>query len=219
MKKILLLPLLFVVFYSFAQSPNQIQGVFVTHYVFDQFQPGKVYLKSGEVSERSLNYNALTREMIFENAGKYLAIAQPETIDSVVIAGRRFIAGEKKFYEWIAGKTYPLFADYVSNLQDEGVNTGYGNSNTASSHSLKAIIGSGMVYALKLPEDYKVISKVVYYIYKDKEYKKINNAQQLSKLFPAQKALINEWVKSNHTDFSKRDDLAQLVTQLDASHE
>jgi hypothetical protein len=215
MKKILLLPLLFIGFYAFAQSANQVAGVFVTHYVFDKFYPGKVYLKSGEVSERSLNYNALTHEMIFEDAGKYLAIAKPETVDSVIIAGRKFIAGDKKFYEWIAGKNYPLFADYVSNLLDEGVNTGYGNSSTASSHSLKTIIGSGMVYALKLPDEYKVNSKVVYYLYKDNEYHKINNAKQLSNLYPAKKTVINEWVKANHTDFSKRDDLARLITQLD----
>lgn len=219
MKKLLLLPLLMVGLYAAAQTPNQIQGVFVTHYVFDKFYPGKVYLKSGEASDRSLNYNALTREMIFENGGKYLAIANVETVDSVVISGRRFIVGDKRFYEWIAGKTYPLFADYVSNLQDEGVNTGYGNSNTAAGHSLKAIIGSGMVYALKLPEDYKVISKVIYYAYKDNEYHKVNNAQQLSKLYPDKKAIINEWVKSNRTDFSKREDLARLITHLETSHE
>lgn len=211
--------MLLVGIHTYAQSPNQVQGAFLTHYVFDKFYPGKVYLRSGEVSDHALNYNALTREMIFESGGKYLAIAQPETVDSVVIAGRRFIAGDKKFYEWIAGKTYPLFADYVATLQDEGVNTGYGNSSTAASHSLKTIIGSGMVYALKLPEEYKVNSKVVYYLYKDKEYHKFNNAQQLAKLLPAKKTLINEWAKNNYTDFSKRDDLARLITQLDTSNE
>lgn len=217
MKKYLAVWLLLVAGRSYAQSPHPVQAVLVTHYVFDKFYPGKVFLKSGEVSERLLNYNSLTREMIFENGGKYLAIAKPETVDSVVISGRRFIAADKKFYEWIAGTTYPLFADYVSTLQDEGVNTGYGTSSTAAGHSLKNIIGSGMVYALKLPDDYKLSSKVVYYLLKDNEYHKVNNAQQLGKLLPAKKTMINEWVKNNPTDFSKRDDLARLITQLETA--
>ena len=216
MKKYLTVWMLLMGMYTFAQSPNQVIGTPMTHYVLDKFYSGKVYMRSGEVADRLLNYHALTREMIFEDRGQYLAIANAKEVDSVILAGRKFIPGDKKFYEWVAGTNIRLYADFVCTIEEEGAAAGYGtNSNTTASNALTTLIGSGSVYAMKLPDDYKINSKVVYYLYKDNEYHKINNAQQLSKLFPAKKLLINEWVKNNPTDFSKRDDLARLIMQLD----
>ncbi len=122
-----------------AQSANQVLGSSLSHYVFEQFLSGKVYLHSGEVSERKLNYNALTREMIFEENGQPMAIANPENVDSVVIVGHKFIPADKKFYEWIAGNSYPVFAEYVCTVQEEGVSSGYGSSsNTSASNTMKS---------------------------------------------------------------------------------
>ncbi len=58
--------------------------------------------------------------MIFEDRGQYLAIANAKEVDSVIMAGRKFIPGDKKFYEWVAGTNIRLYADFVCTIEEEG---------------------------------------------------------------------------------------------------
>jgi hypothetical protein len=214
MKKYIVLLSLLIVMQTYAQSDNKIGGTTIIHYVLDKFYPGKVYMQSCETANRMLNYNTLTKEMIFEEGGKYLAIANPQQVDSVVISGRTFIYADNKFYEWIAGTNNKLYVDYQSTIVEEGVPTGYGNSQTASAHTIKSLVGSGLVYGLKLPDDYKVSTKINYYLIKGKAYEKFANARQLTYILPDKKQRINDWVKNNNTDFNKPADLIALVNQL-----
>lgn len=218
MKKICYLLLLVLAQVSAqAQSANQVMGSRLSHYVFDQFTAGKVYLHSGEVSDRKLNYNTLTYEMIFDNNGQPLAIANPQSVDSVIIAGRKFIPVNKKFYEWIAGTAYAVYADYVGTIEEQGVSSGYGStSTTSSSNVMKSLHGAGTVYALQLPEEYKVTTKAVYYIRKDNAYTKFTNAQQLGKLVPDKKKWLSEYLKTNPVDLNRRDDVVRLIGELEA---
>lgn len=218
MKKICYLLLLaFATLLTQAQSANQVMGARLSHYVFDQFAPGKVYLHSGEVSDRKLNYNTLTYEMIFDNNGQPLAIANPQSVDSVIIQGRKFIPVGKKFYEWIAGTTYPVYADYVGAVEEQGVSSGYGSTTAASSSNvMKSLHGAGTVYALQLPEAYKVTTKTVYFFRRDNAYTKLSNAQQLGKLVPDKKQWLGDYLKTNPVDFNHQEEVIRLIKALEA---
>lgn len=217
MKKIIYL-LLCLSAQANAQSANQVLGSSLSHYVFQQFLPGKVYLHTGEVSDRTLNYNALTREMIFEDNGQPMAIANPEKVDSVVIAGHKFIPADNKFYEWVAGTAYPVYADYVCTVEEQGASSGYGTaSSTAASNTMKTLHGNGTVYAMRLPDEYKVHTRVVYHLRQEKEYNKFSSAQQLGKLLPAKKKWIGDYIKNNPTDFSKREEVVRLIQALETA--
>lgn len=82
---------------TFAQNEKNI----LSHYLFPEFIQGQVRLKSGTITESRLNYNALTEEMIFENNGKHLAIAKPESIDTIYIQGKKFIPEVKYFMKYL----------------------------------------------------------------------------------------------------------------------
>ena len=69
-------------------------------------------------------------------------------------------------------------------------------------------------YALKLPDEFKVIPGYNFWILKDGKYVKISNAQSLSKLFPEQKDILKNFARDNHTDFSSQSDVLQLVKQV-----
>ena len=73
MKKYFFIAALFYVGNSYAQRPTN--AVKLVQYVFDSFQPGTIKMKSGDTYKQSLNYNIITNEMIFDNNGKYAAIA------------------------------------------------------------------------------------------------------------------------------------------------
>jgi hypothetical protein len=184
------------------------------HYIFEKFQKGKVLQRSGEVNEVELNYNTLTSEMIFNDGQKYMALAEPEKIDTVYIAGRVFVPGENKFYEVLAAGA--VLKNYISTLTEQGNNLGYGmNSTTTSVTPLKSLIQGGQAYSLKLPDGYTVVTRHEYLIRKDGALKPANTAKQLSNIFTGEKDAINKWVKEKHTNFSVDADVAALVEALE----
>lgn len=193
-------------------------GVVLTHYIFPKFEKGKVYSKTGQVQEVDLNYNTLTAEMVFDDGGKYLAMGEPEKVDSVVIEGRVFVPGDKKFYELLCRCSSPLLVEYGSTIKEEGANIGYGmTSNTTAANALKSLIQSGGAYNLKLPDGFQVIAKQDYWILSRGQYRPANSVRQLSNIFPAKKEFINRWVKDHHTHFSNNEEMAVLVQAIDKS--
>jgi len=200
--------------YIYAQHLNQ--GVKLTHYVFDEFTPGTVKMKSGETYSQVLNYNILTNEMIFNNDGKYLAIANPENVDTVSINDKKFIPFNNKFYEVLVNSNMPLLLEFTATVNEPGASTGYGGtSTTTASTSFKTLVSSGGAYDLKLPDGFTVFPGYAYWIKKDGKLEKAGSAKQLIKIFSAKKEMINDLVKKNNTNFSKRGDVAALVKQIE----
>lgn len=194
---------------------NNTEPVKVKHYILDSFMSGQVKLKSGQVLNQVLNYNLITKEMIFKQGDQYLSIAQPEGVDTVFIGQRKFVwANTNGFYEWLSGSTYPLFAEYACTVKEPGVQTGFGSSNTTASVTLKSLITDGGAYGLKLPDGFAVVPKRSLLIRHGDKFFKIKNEQQLVKLFPDKKELIKQWISSHKTDFSNNEEVALLVQQI-----
>jgi hypothetical protein len=186
----------------------------LAHYVFGSFTEGTVMMRSGEQSTQQLNYNLVTKEMIFEQAGTYLAIAHPEQVDTIVIQERRFVPVNHAFYEYLGGSTYPFFIEHTCTIREEGASTGFGNTNTTAATSIKSLQTDGGAYKLKLPDQFKIIPGHTFYIFKDGKYSKVGNEQQLEKIFPEKRQFIKDWVKKNHTGFSKQAEILPLIMEL-----
>jgi hypothetical protein len=196
-------------------APAKAQQVQLAHYVFDSFKQGEVLVKSGTVYGQSLNYNILTNEMIFDNSGHYMAISDPANVDTVYINERKFVPVENKFYELLTKTTLPLFMEFTATIEEPGASIGYGASTSAgSTTSLSRLLKSGDVYGLKLPDDFKVSPGFNFRILKDGKYLKAGSSKLLAIIFPEKKQLINELVKKNNTNFSKRAEVILLVQQL-----
>jgi hypothetical protein len=197
--------------HTFAQ-----EAVALSHYVFPVFSKGLVFQKNGSTDEAMLNYNVLSREMIFESSpGQFLALANPEKIDSVVIYGRIFIPVNNEFYELLTRSVYPLYLQYSCTVKEPGNDIGYGMSSvTTASPAIKSLIKSGGAYTLKLPDGFEVVPVYNYWILADGKYEKSNNARQMAAALPGKKEKINELVKKNNTNFSKKQDIVNLVQQL-----
>jgi len=167
------------------------------HYVFDSFSKGKVQVKSGIISEQVLNYNMLTNEMVFDDGGRLLAIANPADVDTIFIQGRKFIPVNNKFYEVLANNTTPLLMEFTCKIEEPAVSVGYGNaSTTTNTTSYTSLVGTGAVYRIKLPDDFKLITGYIFWIRKDGKYQKAGNAKQVINIFPEKKELINGFTTS-----------------------
>lgn len=214
MKNFLFLIILFSSNCVYAQHVQP--GVKLVHYAFDEFSNGTVKMKSGETFNQVLNYNILTNEMIFDNQGKYLAISQPENVDTVYINNRKFIPLNNKFYEVLIKPGMPLLLEFTASVTEPGTSTGYGGtSNTTASTSFKSLVSTGGAYELKLPDGFKVIPGFAYWIMKDGKLERVGSERQMAKIFPDKKQAIHDFVKQNHTNFSKRGDIIELLNEIE----
>lgn len=220
--KLFIKPIQFFIFFLginpialIAQNVNQ--PVTLTQYVFNEFSPGIVMMKSGEVYNQALNYNIVTNEMIFNNNGSFMAIAQPENVDTVFINNRKFIPLNKKFFEILADEKFPLLLEFTATIHEPGNPIGYGNnSSTNATSNLKSIISSGGSYALKLPDGYSVTPGYNYWILENGKLMKAGSDRQLIKIFPDKKDKIKDFIEKNRTNFSKREDMILLIQHLES---
>lgn len=215
MKRIFCAILLLNVLVASAQDDNK--NVVSSHYLLVQFFEGKVYMNGGHVNTVPLNYNALTSEMVFMHNGQYLAIANPENVDSVVINGRMFIPVEHKFYEMLTRTPHPLYREYTCAIKEPENSNGYGTvaPSASTTDNMRGLWKRDAAYQPNLPADIKIVAKQVYWIKTNDGFRKFSNEQQLKKLFPDKKDQITIWTKNNSTNFSKPEDLALLVQQID----
>ena len=115
----------------------------------------------------------------------------------------------------LTGTTNPLFIEYTGKIEEPSVSVGYGNASpTTNTTSYTSLVGSGAVYDIKLPDDFKVIPGYNYWIRVDDRYEKVNTDKQLAKIFPDKKDVIKEFIKTNNINFSAKDDVIRLVQYI-----
>ena len=205
-----------ILFSSFCQS----QGVELSHYVFPDFTNGSVLMKSGQQHQALLNYNALSEEMIFVDKGTKLAISkeEKEKIDTVYIKGRKFFVLDGRFLELIYRSGYELYAEHRCDVKYPGKPAGYGGtSETSSISTYSGVYSGGILYELRLPDDFSIKPYLIYWLKKDGKINKNVNLKQLNKVFGDRKDQIKEYVGSNKTDYNDIESMVGLIRYLEAN--
>jgi hypothetical protein len=208
-----LLAAVFILISTFLNVSGQKVEVISPHYVLPEFTKGKVLLKSGVVRELKMNYNLITEEMIFEYPGKYLALTDIGTIDTVFILDRKFIPSGKIFHEVLLKTPAVLFARYACDIIPPGKEAGYGTtSQTTSIMSVDQLFSSrGRAYDLQLPDDYVITPRTEFLLQKDGELVRIYNIKQVIKAYPEKEALIKKYAKDTKIDFKNQEDVISII--------
>jgi hypothetical protein len=210
MKQLLLTICASCFFFSlFAQ--DELSGKEFSSYVFPAFIEGTVKQKSGEVNKAFLNYNSLTEEMIFEQSGQKMALDKIEEIDTVYIENKKFIPAGKVFYEVVTNTPVALFIQHKSDLIPPGSETGFGTSQTSAITNVNDLKNSGIAYKLKLPDDYKITLKKIYWLKKNNNYYLVKAIKNVLDLFPEKADAIKAYVKANKIDLKNSDDAMKLI--------
>lgn len=204
---------LFFLICSLLNLSGQQGQVISPHYLLPEFTRGKVLLKAGVTRELKMNYNLITEEMIFEYPGKYLALTEIETIDTIYILDRKFIPSGKIFHELLLKTPAVLFARYVCDVTPPGKEAGYGTtSQTTSIMSVDQLFSKkGRAYELQLPDDYVITPRTEFLLQKGSELVRIYNIKQVIKAYPEKEALIKKYAKDKKTDFGKQEDVISLI--------
>lgn len=202
---------------SFAQQ-NETE---TSHYLFPEFTKGVILMKSGERNDASLNYNALTEEMIFDNNGQKRAIADSEIllIDTVFFKDRKFVVLNGKFVESAFHSTWDLFVEHKCSVEEAGKPAGYGGtSQTSAATSVSSLYAQGrVVYNLKLPDEYEVRPYVIYWLKKNGEIYKFSNMRELKKIYKDRKDLYKKYLKSNRIKFQEQERMIQFIEYLESN--
>ena len=214
----------------------------ISHYLFPEFTQGFVLMKAGEKNEYLLNYNSLTEEMIFENKGIKLAIAQKELarIDTVYIKDRKFIALNDQFVEIlhhsniiIDRKTielndqfvefsyhsnWDLYVEYKCKVKEPGKQTGYGGTTkTTAVKSYSSFYSEGMFYPLKLPDGYETEPYTYYWLKKNEELYQFKTMKELKKLYKEKEDLFKPYVKKHGVKYDNQESIILLVEYLESN--
>ncbi|MEI7828235.1 MAG: hypothetical protein WCI31_00625 [Prolixibacteraceae bacterium] len=184
----------------------------LSHYIFPEFTKGTVLMKSGTVNPTSLNYNALTEEMIFNSNGKNLAMTRLEEIDTVYIEKRKFFLVNNKFVELLYRNKYDLYIAHKCSVVEPGKPAAYGGtSQTSSTTSYSSILSGGQAYELSLPEGYTTKPYFEYWLKKDGKLTLIINMRQLAKQFDDKSDQFKKFVKENKVKYDDQEGILSLV--------
>jgi hypothetical protein len=196
---------------SMLSAQSEVAGVKLSHYLFPGFVEGTVKQKSGEINRAQLNYNLLTEEMIFEQAGQQMALDKTENIDTVYLSDKKFIPVGNVFYEVATNTPIALFIQHKSKIIPPGNETGLGSSQTSAITNVADLKSAGLAYRLKLPDDYKLMSQSVYWIRKGENFMSIKNLKEVQNFFPAKADAIKSFAKENKISFKNPEDVTKLI--------
>lgn len=181
-------------------------------YVFPAFESGTIYFTNGDETEKKLNYNGVTEEMIYWADGRKLAVDNLSEIDKILIKNRLFIPSDGKFFEKISECQAGPYIRYNYRLEGPEKPSGYGSSSqTTATTSYTTLTDDKMYYELKLPADFKVVRSSSFYFTNGTEWAEVSNKRHAWKLYGNEhKDQIKRFVKKQKINFSATDDMVKL---------
>lgn len=209
--------ILFFCLFLFSKMFSQIHVVEVSHYLFPEFEKGVVLMKTGVQENALLNYNSITEEMIFIANGIKLALSQLDQIDTVFIAGRKFIPYDGKFLEVLFRSRIALFAEHRCSIKDPGKPSGYGGSSqTSATTTYSSFMTNGQVYEMKLPEGTETKPYVEYWLKKNGNMTPFLSIRQLGRLFEDKSVIFKDYLKKHPVKYDDQNAVVGLVKYMDS---
>jgi hypothetical protein len=180
-------------------------------YRYPDFTEGKVIFKNGKIIPGKLNYNFLSGEMQFIQAGDTLSLSNTKDIKSIVIAQDIFYC-HNGYLELIHSGKVNVFLKQGIDIKDIQKEGAYGTINrSAASESYGYVLTSSNSVKLIVRED-MILQKSVLYFYSTPENEFIRfSKKNIISVLPGKGDDIRNYLKSNKIDFESREDLLRLA--------
>lgn len=180
-------------------------------FLFPEFTSGRVTLKTGQGYDVLLNYNIVSEKINFLQQGKILKLANPNSVDTIFINGRKFIPFEKVFYEVLSENPYPLFVQHEAKVKQPPNRDSYGNVPETASVTSLSFLGTDVDY-YKLADKEVIIENIeLYWIRINNSMQSFSEKSQLIKIFPDFKDEIKAYIRKEKIRFGNNDDVKKLV--------
>jgi hypothetical protein len=185
-------------------------------YLYQQFSPGTVALRNGQKPTVRLNYHMMLREIQFiAPAGDTLTLANLHTISHILLNGDMFVFDQNNLALKVLGE-YGLArlavnpSLQVANVDKEGA---YGQSSGLSSISSYSSYptGNGSIAKLELKGDVVYSQRRNYFLINQSGLSFPANRKSVLKLYPRQKAAINEYLRGQPAQLNNPEELRKLL--------
>ncbi|QRX63979.1 hypothetical protein JS578_01570 [Dysgonomonadaceae bacterium zrk40] len=176
-------------------------------------------MKDGTLNAAMLNYNAITEEIVFQQNGQVLALADPalSQTDTVFISDRKLVPFEDEFAELILNGEVKLLALLRCSVIPPGNPAPFGGTSQISSVDKISRWGANNTfYDLNLPEDFKIETSYMYRIDNGSGWKKVNSMKQLRKFYKKSRDRFDQYVSEQEIQFDDPTQIAALVQWMEA---
>ena len=208
-KTTLLIFALLAIFFINAQQPSD--KALPKSYLFDHFIKGSVLSKSGAVDEAPLNYNADDQSIVFLREGQTFILTNLETIDTIYIQNRKFVAADNIFYEVLTDLSeVSLFVTYHSKTRPLTAISNHDSTTRKAGNDVSNAVTD--VYVTRpFNGDNLVEIQKRYWLGQGNSKYKANTQKQFIKVFSPNESAIKLYIKESNINFSNSDDLIKLV--------
>jgi hypothetical protein len=181
--------------------------------IFPDFRKGSVHYKGMMPINCSLNYNFLMDEILFINEkGEKMALANPEDLSHVLIAGRTFIPSSKGYYEVVENGDVSLVYKWICRISKVGKEGALGLSTDAPSvYQLNRFSFDAKEWKLGVDEEAVVNVEVRPYLKTKSRFIQVRGSKSFLKAFQGKKTLINKYLQQNPVDLKKEADLRRMT--------
>jgi hypothetical protein len=183
-------------------------------YLYPEFTPGKVIFRNSIYSEKKLNYNYLAGEIEFIQKSDTLSIANKKDISLIISALDTFYY-DKGYIQQIRSGYPKVGLKQFIELKGIQNKDSYGISGSAgSTTSYSSLPVDGSFYRLTANKDMVFKCSTQYYICTKESGFQFFNRKKILELFPENKPVIKDYLKSNKVNFNSKVDLLRLADFL-----
>ncbi len=182
-------------------------------YYFPEFKKGEVSFKIGGKSTQLFNYNCLVDEMQFLTAGgDTLTIAEPHDIMAVTVDSVTYYFDKGYLREIGKQNGYKLALRERLVQSDAKKEAAYGTtSGTGAINSLQSVRMGNNVFNLEMKREVLFVKRHAFYIGNRYNQFAFATKKGFATVFPEKKKLIETFIKEHKTNFSKPEDLQELL--------
>jgi hypothetical protein len=202
----------FLTFFFLQLAGQNDQRNKLPQYLFPDFSPGIVIKKNGVTQKYELNYNTVTQKMVFVQEYDLFDMTGTESIDTIVIEGRKFVPVDEVFFEVLVVAPVSLLLQHRSDLIPVGSPAGYGStSQTSAIDNYVGISTRSGTLNLKIPDKHEIREAPTYWVVDVSNRVSFINRNQFLKAFAPDREKLEVFIKKNKVRFENPSDVADLI--------
>jgi hypothetical protein len=187
------------------------------HFAVPAFQPGLVVFNDGGRTPGAINIDCVRQMVMFiDTEGKMQDLVDNDKVARIAIGKKVFYHFGTDFVELVEVNEDMVGLGRMKTISviDEQKKGAYGYvSQTTNITTIGSVYTGGQFYELKDNEEVPIIQKFIPYIYRDERFTRASK-KAFEKAFPAKKAEIAEYLKSNKVDFENYSQVEALFNAI-----
>ncbi len=187
--------------------------------LFDDYKPGYVLLKSGDVQRGDLNYDAYDHNIAFKQGNQQMNLTHLEDIDTVYFAGRKFIPMKKKMYEVVEkGGSVALLIMYDARINPISATAEHTGSTRKSTNEVMSTITNTNLSRSRYQNGFEVELQRTFWLSRFSDISKATSEKNVIKAFPDHvEDSLKQYFQEHKVDLKNLDDLQALVVYANAT--